>query len=243
MSIVFNEQLRLQIGINNKNFHYLIESGETFVAPEVVMTCTDKGLSDLSHIYHDFIRSNLNKSRFMHEERPILINTWEAVFFEFDDKKLVEVAKAAKEMGVEMLVMDDGWFGKRDNDKSGLGDWYVNKEKIHCGLHELVKQINDLGMKFGIWFEPESISVDSDLYRAHPDWALEIPGRAGAPYGSGPLQNHGWHHPNPSGYPLRGLFRRWRTFRSGLGFLGLPGPFNLPCTKNRQKRRIFPDNT
>lgn len=171
------DQLRVQMGINNKNFDFLLEAGDTFVAPEVVMTCSDKGLTAMSHKYHDFIRSNINKSRFMHEERPILINTWEAVFFTFDDKKLVDVARAAKKMGVEMLVMDDGWFGKRDNDNSGLGDWYVNKDKIHCGLHDLVKQVNDLDMKFGIWFEPEMVSVDSDLYRAHPDWAMEIPGR------------------------------------------------------------------
>lgn len=171
------DQLRVQMGINNKNFYYQLDAGETFTAPEVVMACTERGLTGLSHLYHDFIRSNINKSRFMHEERPVLINTWEAVFFEFDDKKLVEVAKAAKKMGVEMLVMDDGWFGKRDNDKSGLGDWYINKDKIRCGLHDLVKQVNDLDMKFGIWFEPEMVSADSDLYRTHPDWALEIPGR------------------------------------------------------------------
>ncbi|MCQ2500866.1 MAG: alpha-galactosidase [Lachnospiraceae bacterium] len=171
------DQLRVQMGINNKNFNFLLEAGERFTAPEVVMTCTEKGLTGITHIYHDFIRSNLNRSKFMHEERPILINTWEAVFFDFDDKKLVEVAKAAKKMGVEMLVMDDGWFGKRDNDKSGLGDWFVNRNKIHCGLHDLVKQVNELDMKFGIWFEPEMVSVDSDLYRKHPDWAMEIPGR------------------------------------------------------------------
>jgi alpha-galactosidase len=96
---------------------------------------------------------------------------------DFDDVKLVEIAKAAKKMGVDLLVMDDGWFGKRDDDNSGLGDWYVNENKIKCGLHKLVEQINDLGMKFGIWFEPEMVSEDSDLYRAHPEWAMEIPGR------------------------------------------------------------------
>ena len=96
---------------------------------------------------------------------------------DFDDVKLVEIAKAAKDMGVDLLVMDDGWFGKRDDDNSGLGDWYVNENKIKCGLHKLVEQINDLGMKFGIWFEPEMVSEDSDLYRAHPEWAMQIPGR------------------------------------------------------------------
>ncbi|MCQ2491432.1 MAG: alpha-galactosidase [Lachnospiraceae bacterium] len=171
------DQLRMQMGINSKNFDYLLKSGETFEGPEVLMTFTNEGFTKMSHIYHDFFRNNLNKSRFMHEARPILINTWEAAFMDFDDKKLVEIAKAAKKMGVEMLVMDDGWFGKRDDDNSGLGDWFVNENKIKCGLNELVKQINDLDMKFGIWFEPEMVSEDSDLYRAHPDWVMEIPGR------------------------------------------------------------------
>ena len=142
------------------------------------MAFTEHGLTGLSHLYHDFYRTNLCESKFVTKvERPVLINSWEAAFMDFDDKKLVEIAKAAKNMGVELLVMDDGWFGKRDDDNSGLGDWFVNEDKIKCGLHALVEQINDLGMKFGIWFEPEMVSEDSDLYRAHPDWAMQIPGR------------------------------------------------------------------
>ena len=172
------DQVRLVMGINDMYFHYLVGPGESFDAPAVLMTYTQDGLTGMSHRYHDFFRTNLNRSKFVRDvHRPVLINTWEAAFFEFDDVKLVEIAKAAKDMGVEMIVMDDGWFGKRDDDNSGLGDWYVNENKIKCGLPELVRQINDLGMKFGIWFEPEMVSEDSDLYRSHPEWVMEIPGR------------------------------------------------------------------
>ena len=172
------DQARLVMGINDRLFSYVVGPGEDFDTPAVLMTYTHKGLTKMSHNYHDFFRNNLNRSKFVNDvKRPILINTWEAAFFDFDDEKLVEIAKAARDMGVEMIVMDDGWFGKRDDDNSGLGDWVVNEKKIRCGLPKLVSQINDLGMKFGIWFEPEMVSEDSDLFRAHPDWAMEIPGR------------------------------------------------------------------
>ena len=172
------DQLRLVMGINPKQFVYEIQPGEQFEGPEVVMAFTEHGFTGLTHLYHDFYRTNLCRSKFVSEvQRPVLINSWEAAFMDFDDVKLVEIAKAAKNMGVDMLVMDDGWFGKRDDDNSGLGDWVVNEEKIKGGLHKLVEQINNLGMKFGIWFEPEMVSEDSDLYRAHPEWAMQIPGR------------------------------------------------------------------
>ena len=172
------DQARLVMGINDRLFSYVVGPGEDFDTPAVLMTYTHKGLTKMSHNYHDFFRNNLNRSKFVKDvKRPILINTWAAAFFDFDDEKLVEIAKAARDMGVEMIVMDDGWFGKRDDDNSGLGDWVVNEKKIKCGLPKLVSQINDLGMKFGIWFEPEMVSEDSDLFRAHPDWAMEIPGR------------------------------------------------------------------
>ncbi len=172
------DQARLVMGINDRLFSYPVAPGEEFDTPAVLMTYTHKGLARMSHNYHDFFRTNLNRSKFIREvRRPVLLNTWEAAFFDFDDRKLIEIARAAKGMGVEMIVMDDGWFGKRDDDNSGLGDWYVNEKKIRCGLTELVRQINDLGMKFGIWFEPEMVSEDSDLFRTHPDWAMEIPGR------------------------------------------------------------------
>ena len=172
------DQARLVMGINDRLFSYVVGPGEDFDTPAVLMTYTHKGLTKMSHNFHDFFRNNLNRSKFVKDvKRPILSNTWEAAFCDFDDEKLVEIAKAARDMGVEMIVMDDGWFGKRDDDNSGLGDWVVNEKKIKCGLPKLVSQINDLGMKFGIWFEPEMVSEDSDLFRAHPDWAMEIPGR------------------------------------------------------------------
>ena len=172
------DQLRLVMGIHPKQFVYELKPEEIFEGPEVVMAFTEHGFTGLSHLYHDFYRTNLCRSKFIQEvQRPVLINSWEAAFMDFDDVKLVEIAKAAKNMGVDLLVMDDGWFGKRDDDNSGLGDWYVNTDKIKCGLHKLVEQINDLDMKFGIWFEPEMVSEDSDLYRKHPEWAMQIPGR------------------------------------------------------------------
>ncbi len=174
------DQLRLVMGIHPKQFDYVLEPGETFEGPEAVMAFSQKGFTGLSHLYHDFYRSNLCESKYVTEvQRPVLINSWEAAFMEFDDVKLLEIAKAAKKMGVDLLVMDDGWFGKREDDNSSLGDWVVNQEKIRCGLSRLVEQVNELGMKFGIWFEPEMVSEDSDLYRSHPDWAMEIPGRRG----------------------------------------------------------------
>lgn len=172
------DQLRFVMGIHPKQFYYEVKPGEVFEAPEVVMAFSAHGFTGLSHLYHDFYRTNLCRSKFVRDvRRPVLINSWEAAFMDFDDVKLVEIAKAAKKMGVDLLVMDDGWFGKRDDDNSGLGDWYVNETKIKCGLHKLVEQINALGMKFGIWFEPEMVSEDSDLYRAHPEWVMQIPGR------------------------------------------------------------------
>ena len=172
------DQLRLVMGIHPKQFVYEIKPQEIFEAPEVVMAFSGNGLTGLSHLYHDFYRSNLCKSKFVTKvQRPVLINSWEAAFMDFDDQKLVDIAKAAREMGVDLFVMDDGWFGKRDDDNSSLGDWVVNENKIKCGLHKLVEQINDLGMKFGIWFEPEMVSEDSDLYRAHPEWVMQIPNR------------------------------------------------------------------
>lgn len=171
------DQARLLLGISRKQFDYRLDAGEEFEAPEVIMAFSSAGFTGLSHLYHDFFRERMCDSRWVHRRRPIPINTWEAAFFDFDDKKLIEIAKAAKHMGVELLVMDDGWFGKRFDDNAGLGDWVVNTDKIRCGLDALVKQVNDIGLKFGIWFEPEMVSEDSDLYRAHPEWVMAIPGR------------------------------------------------------------------
>lgn len=168
---------RLTVGIQDTQFEIHLEPGECFTAPEVILSFSDKGLGQLSRNYHKAIRNNVCRGKYKTARRPVLINNWEATYFDFTPEKLVAIAKDAKELGIEMLVMDDGWFGKRDSDFSGLGDWFVNEKKLKGGLKDLVEEVNKTGMKFGIWFEPEMISEDSDLYRAHPDWALTIPGR------------------------------------------------------------------
>ena len=168
---------RLTVGIQDTQFEFHLEPGECFTAPEVILSFSDKGLGQLSRNYHKAIRNNVCRGKYKTARRPVLINNWEATYFDFTPEKLVAIAKDAKELGIEMLVMDDGWFGKRDSDFSGLGDWFVNEKKLKGGLKNLVEEVNKTGMKFGIWFEPEMISEDSDLYRAHPDWALTIPGR------------------------------------------------------------------
>ena len=169
---------RLTVGIQDTQFEFHLDSGESFTAPEVILSFSENGLGQLSRNYHKAIRHNLCRGKYKTERRPVLINNWEATYFDFTPEKLVAIAKDAKELGIEMLVMDDGWFGKRDSDYSGLGDWFVNEKKLKGGLKNLVEEVNKAGMKFGIWFEPEMISEDSDLYRAHPDWALTVPGRS-----------------------------------------------------------------
>ena len=171
------EQTRLVIGIHPYHFSYRLNTGDVFETPEVIMAYSAKGLSGLSHIYHDAYRSNLIRSKYVIAPRPILVNNWEATYFNFNEEKLFNIAKNAKEIGLDMFVLDDGWFGKRDTDYSGLGDWVVNESKIKGGLPQLVKRIKALGMKFGLWIEPEMVSEDSDLYRNHPDWILRIPQR------------------------------------------------------------------
>ena len=171
------EQTRVVMGIHPYQFAWTLKPGESFVSPEAAMSFSGTGLETLSHHFHDGFREHLIRSSFVKKPRPILVNNWEATYFEFDEQKLYDIAKAAKEVGIEMFVLDDGWFGKRDSDYTGLGDWYVNEEKIHGGLPKLVDKIRKLGLKFGIWLEPEMVSEDSDLYRRHPDWCLRGPGR------------------------------------------------------------------
>ncbi|MFG6392773.1 MAG: alpha-galactosidase [Lachnospiraceae bacterium] len=170
-------KVRATIGINPERFTWKLENGQEFVMPEVIMQYTCKGTNGMTNNFHDFFRKYLLPQKWAEAERPVLINNWEATYFDFDDDKLVQIAEEASKSGIEMLVMDDGWFGHRNADNSSLGDWYVNEEKIKGGLKNLVDRVNALGMKFGIWFEPEMISPDSDLYREHPDWALALDGR------------------------------------------------------------------
>lgn len=168
---------RLLMGINPTDFRWRLEPGEIFTSPEAVLTYSGEGLGGMSRVFHRFYMDHLSRSEWTKKKRPLLINSWEAAFFDFDDEKLVEFARQAKELGIEMLVMDDGWFGARCDDHRALGDWSVNEEKLKGGLSSLIERVNALGVKFGIWYEPEMISPDSDLYRAHPDWAVCAPGR------------------------------------------------------------------
>ncbi len=171
-------QVRMVMGIHPDLFRWELQSGETFLTPEVMLSYSDTGLETLSHHFHQAIREHICRGKYQLAERPVLINNWEATYFGFDTEKILHIAEEAARLGVDMLVLDDGWFGKRDGDCSGLGDWFVNETKLSGGLHDLVEKIKAMGMRFGIWFEPEMISEDSDLYRKHPDWAIRIPDRA-----------------------------------------------------------------
>ncbi len=170
-------QTRMQLGLMEEQFSYCLKSGESIIAPEVIMSYSDRGLAVLSQNLHKCIRENVCRGKYKNEVRPVLVNSWEASYFDIDKNSIVNLAKNAAELGVEMLVMDDGWFGKRDDDNSGLGDWFTNESKIGCSLKELVESVNNCGIKFGIWVEPEMVNEDSDLYRKHPDWAFAVPGK------------------------------------------------------------------
>ena len=171
-------QTRVAMGIHPKQFDYLVDKGECFEAPEVVMAYSGEGLAKLSHSYHDIFRQNACESRFVNERRPIVLNSWEPFHFSFDSEKLLSTAEISRQLGADMFVLDDGWFGARDHEKAGLGDWVANEKKLPGGIPVLARRIHDLGMSFGLWFEPEMVNEDSDLYRAHPDWCLQVPGRA-----------------------------------------------------------------
>ena len=171
------DSVRAVMGIHSEGFEWWLTPGETFTAPEVVLTYSHDGLGQMTRNLHDFYRCHMIRSRYLHQKRPVLINNWEATYFDFDTDKLLAIAKSAAEHGIEMLVMDDGWFGHRNDDATSLGDWFVNENKIKGGLKHLVDEVNKLGLKFGIWMEPEMISPDSELYRKHPDWAFAVPER------------------------------------------------------------------
>lgn len=174
------DSMRALIGIHPENFCWKLESGESFQAPEAVCVYSAEGIGGMTRTLHNLYRKHLIRGEYKDKKRPILINNWEATYFEFNTQKLLDIARQASRLGIEMLVMDDGWFGCRDDDNTSLGDWKVNEKKIDGGLKYLVEEVNKLGMKFGIWFEPEMISPDSDLYREHPDWAIAVPGRTGS---------------------------------------------------------------
>lgn len=169
---------RAAIGINPFDFEWILEDGEAFQTPETVMVYSANGLGNISRTFHQLYRTHLCRGHFRDAVRPILINNWEATYFDFTVDKIVEIAKAGSELGMELLVLDDGWFGKRSDDRSSLGDWFVNKEKLPGGLAPLADCIQSLGMKFGLWFEPEMVSENSILYRNHPDWCLHVQGRS-----------------------------------------------------------------
>ncbi|RAK05249.1 alpha-galactosidase [Halanaerobium saccharolyticum] len=168
---------RMIMGINPFNFSWLLESAQSFQTPEVVMNYSDQGLNKMSQNFHQLYRSRLVQGRHRDQERPVLINNWEGTYFDFNTDKILEMAEAASKVDIELFVLDDGWFGKRNDDTSSLGDWYVNEDKLPGGLEYLAQEINKLGMDFGLWFEPEMISPDSDLYREHPEWSIQLENR------------------------------------------------------------------
>ena len=171
------ENARVQIGINPFDFTWLLKSKEEFTAPEAVLVYSNEGLTGMSHIYNCLYGKRLCKGKYRDEVRPILINNWEATYFDFNETKIKEIAREATNLGMELFVLDDGWFGKRDDDNSSLGDWFVNEEKLKGGLNQLATEINEMGLQFGLWFEPEMVSPISELYKEHPDWCIHIPGR------------------------------------------------------------------
>lgn len=173
----FIDGIRLVCGVDDDEFSWTLEKGEQFVTPEAALIYTEEGLTDLSENFQRVYNENLIRSWWKDKKRPVLVNNWEGTYFDFNAEKLLAIARQAADLGLDMLVLDDGWFGKRNDDNSGLGDWYVNEAKLGCTMKELADQVNALGLKFGLWFEPEMVSEDSDLYRTHPEWVLKIPGR------------------------------------------------------------------
>ena len=168
---------RITAGINPEGFDWKLEPGESFQTPEAVLVYSENGLNGMSQTFQKLYAKRLARGYWRDKARPILNNNWEATYFDFTEDRLVEIARKAKECGVELFVLDDGWFGARRNDRAGLGDWVANEELLPNGIKGLSERIEALGLKFGLWFEPEMVNKDSDLYRAHPDWILQTPGR------------------------------------------------------------------
>lgn len=171
------DMTRVMMGINPEGFFWELNQGEEFQTPEVVMVYSDQGLNKMSHAYHRLYRTRLARGEWRDKVRPILLNNWEATYFDFNEEKILKIVEKAKEAGVELFVLDDGWFGARNDDYRGLGDWYVNLKKMPNGISGLSEKVEAMGLKFGLWFELEMVNKDSDLYRAHPDWVIGVPGR------------------------------------------------------------------
>lgn len=171
------EQTRVMMGLQSDLFHYPLKQGERLVIPETILCYSKEGFGKLSMQYHRCIREHICRDHYSRQIRPVLLNSWEGAYFNINGDTIYQLAKDAAELGIDMVVMDDGWFGKREDDNSGLGDWQVNEKKLGCTLGELIQKINRLGVKFGIWIEPEMISEDSNLYREHPDWVMRVPKR------------------------------------------------------------------
>ncbi|WP_338787281.1 alpha-galactosidase [Metabacillus sp. FJAT-53654] len=168
---------RLTMGVNPFDFTWLLEAGEAFQTPEAVMVYSSQGLGHMSRTYHKLYRTRLCRGEFRDQTRPILINNWEATYFNFDEEKITDIARKGKDLGIELFVLDDGWFGKRDDDNTSLGDWFVDQNKLPNGLESLVEDVRNMDMQFGLWFEPEMVSENSDLFREHPDWCIHVPDR------------------------------------------------------------------
>ncbi len=171
------QNTRVAIGVNPFGFNWLLEPGAAFQTPEAVMVYSAEGLGGMSRTYHRLYRTRLVRGFYRDEPRPVLVNNWEATYFDFNADKIVAIAETAKELGIELMVLDDGWFGKRDDDTTSLGDWVVDTNKLPQGLDNLARRVNALGLQFGLWFEPEMVSPVSELYKAHPDWCLHVPDR------------------------------------------------------------------
>ena len=171
------EMTRVMLGVHPEHFSYCLREGESFQTPEALLAFSENGLNGLSHIFHHFMKNRLMHSKWKKEVRPILLNNWEATFFDFTEEKILQIAKKAKEVGAELFVLDDGWFGARNDDYRGLGDWEANLTKLPNGIKGLSEKVEAMGLRFGLWFELEMVNMDSDLYRAHPDWMIQTPGR------------------------------------------------------------------
>ena len=171
------DMTRVMVGIHPESFSWVLREGESFQTPETVMVYSDQGLNKMSQVYHRLYRKRLMRGAWRDQARPILLNNWEATYFDFNEEKILNIARKAKEAGIELFVLDDGWFGARNDDYKGLGDWYANLEKLPEGISGLSRKIEDMGMKFGLWVELEMVNKDSDLYRQHPDWLIAAPGR------------------------------------------------------------------